>query len=154
MPTFLDDFRERWEKKRKGEQAMEMQTSYTFEHTITVGDIYQQDVASITAPEGYELSGEFRPPRDGDVYLSENNWKCVAQDDHGSGHPRLILRPKPKMRTVTIEVPEGEEVFVFAKEREPRMILNNELYYFEGAIYKASRDGDAKSFPLRRLDVK
>lgn len=125
---------------------MEMQTRW--ERTVT--EVYGVPSHTICAPDGHELTGEFRPPR------QHETWLASCQKDVGIGlccDCRLILRPKPKMRTVTIEVPENEMVVAYVTE-PPREIREAEPFLFGDRLEYGDRNPVAHCRPLRRLDVR
>ena len=73
--------------------------------------------------EGYEYSGEFRPPKKGDWWLSLGQLPNMAFVDSEIDSPRLILRPiKPATVTVTLR-------------REDAVDLQNLLGGFQPEIY-------------------
>lgn len=85
-----------------------MEMIWKYEKTVTFNDVYQCDHDGILIPDGYESAREFRLPKKGEVYLSDyRNAVPRGGDIWNIGHPRLILRKKPVMRTVTVEVEEG-----------------------------------------------
>lgn len=63
-------------------------------YTITVREVYGKCVSDITVPEGWELTGKFRPGKECDYWLSNGtvptvyHWECLTNS------PRLILRKK------------------------------------------------------------
>lgn len=87
-----------------------MEYRYTTENVITFRDVYGCEPSELKIPEGYESTREFRPPKECEKFLGVNNWSFPVSASHGfiGGKPRLILRKKPAMRTVTIEVEEGK----------------------------------------------
>jgi len=68
-------------------------TIYAYQKTITitVQEIYGKTLPEI--PEGWEPTGEFRPPKENEVGLS--SVECFAftyETDESDRHPRIILR--------------------------------------------------------------
>ena len=68
-------------------------TTHTYQKTvtITVQEIYGKTLPEI--PEGWEPTGEFRPPKENEVGLS--SIECSAftyETDESDRHPRIILR--------------------------------------------------------------
>lgn len=75
----------------------------SFEYTITPKDVYGTDTPEI--PEGWELTGEFRPWVHGDSFL--NSGGEVVQDTLSRGlfnTPRLILRRKKVRKVIFTEI--------------------------------------------------
>ncbi len=66
---------------------------------VTTADVYKKGQISI--PEGFELTGEFRPAEYGETFLSDGN--NVALPGDSWGEPRLILRPKPRPVRIVLE---------------------------------------------------
>lgn len=58
--------------------------------------------AEFEVPEGYELTGEFRVPRE-DEYFVNSNGKLEQQWAGLIDQPRAILRPALKWRPATVE---------------------------------------------------
>lgn len=74
----------------------------SFEYTITVKDIYGTDTPAI--PEGWELTGEFRPPKEGEYFLtSSGDGVYRSLRDYGSTLTRLILRRKKVRKVIFTE---------------------------------------------------
>lgn len=70
---------------------------------ITPKDVYGKDIIE-KAPEGYEFTGEFRPPKPGDCFLTSASGNDVVELgclSYRNVSPRLILRKKPKTYTDT-----------------------------------------------------
>lgn len=75
----------------------------SFEYTITPKDIYGTNSPEI--PEGWELTGEFRPWRPGDYFLNSEDAVEPVVVSHGpSGSPRLILRRKKVRKVIFTEI--------------------------------------------------
>ena len=66
----------------------------------------------VEVPKGYELTGEYRPPVIGELYLSGDNYACVANIDFITRW--LILRKVDTWRDATLDdlkrVMDGETV--------------------------------------------
>lgn len=82
---------------------------YTYQRaiTVTVEDVYGLDNPSI--PKGWESTGEFRPPRKGDLYLNAHIEGRVKEAliDWDQSDPRIILRRKKRKQIVLTEVGVG-----------------------------------------------
>ena len=68
-------------------------TTHTYQKavTVTVQEIYGTTYPKI--PEGWESTGEFRPPKEGEVGLSSLECDTYTYtDDESDKHPRIILR--------------------------------------------------------------
>lgn len=60
--------------------------------TISVKNIYETD--SPDCPEGYEFTGEFRPPKFGEYFRNAWGGRQTPSRDYDEDAPRLILRRK------------------------------------------------------------
>jgi hypothetical protein len=79
---------------------------YTYQKTVTAEDVYGIDSPPI--PEGLESTGEFRPPRENELYLSSSNLHPVqAGTDWVGDDPRIILRRKKRKQIILTEVGVG-----------------------------------------------
>ena len=68
-------------------------TTHTYQKTvtITVQEIYGKTLPEI--PEGWEPTGEFRPPKENEVGLSQIECSAFTYEtDESDRHPRIILR--------------------------------------------------------------
>lgn len=72
---------------------------YQVETTVTVRDVYGADDPLI--PTGYKATGEFRPVVAGDTFLTTNRSVSTADYSFSTGHPRIILKRKRKVRQIT-----------------------------------------------------
>lgn len=72
-------------------------------YEITVESVYGRPEPTI--PYGFEDTGDFRPPKEGDDYLSVggNRMTCLASDND----PRIILRKKKIKRIIYTQVRTG-----------------------------------------------
>lgn len=72
-------------------------------YEITVESVYGRPEPTI--PYGFEDTGDFRPPKKGDDYLSVggNRMTCLASDND----PRIILRRKKIKRIIYTQVRTG-----------------------------------------------
>lgn len=96
---------------------------------ITDRDIYR---AGYCIPFGFELTGEFRVPQTGDMFLhSAQSHVVTARENYAADEPRLLVRPKPKVKVVT-----------FRATGEKRLPKRSEWYSAapDGMIWKASSD--------------
>ena len=79
---------------------------YTYQKTVTAEDVYGIDNPPI--PEGLESTGEFRPPRENELYLSSSNLHPLqAGMDWIDDDPRIILRKKKRKQIILTEVGVG-----------------------------------------------
>lgn len=79
---------------------------YTYQKTVTVKDVYGLDDPSI--PEGYESTGEFRPPKNEDWFLTNYSIRAViCSMDWVDEEPRIILRKKKIKRVIYTQVRTG-----------------------------------------------
>ena len=104
--------------------------------------------------EGYEYSGEFRPPKKGDWWLSLGQLPNMAFVDSEIDSPRLILRPiKPATVTVTLRREDAE--WLFAHTVEGRMMSpGNEITKRIAEACKAALGEEQKcGMPLHRLST-
>lgn len=70
---------------------MAKETKVQTDYVVTVEEVYGRTIENIQVPmpEVYELSGEFRPPKD-EAYIDRNGWRTQGTLDK----PRLILRQR------------------------------------------------------------
>ena len=93
-----------------------MDLTYQYQKTITVDEVYKP--GATTPPKGFKLTGEFRPPKAGEHFLSSPNgaydWGLV---DFSISSPRLILTEAPVRKqyvfteTGEFRIPEKGEWF-------------------------------------------
>jgi hypothetical protein len=82
--------------------------------TDPVRDVYGKPLEELKAPEGYEFTGEFRAPREGEPVLhvisAMHPRLHVALHDWDDDDPRLILRRRTSRRWVFEETGETRRV--------------------------------------------
>lgn len=70
-------------------------------YCVTVEDVYGVPLAALSAPQGYEFTGEFRPPLLGDTILSGGRQLAAKVSPcYVIKYPRLILRALPTVESV------------------------------------------------------
>lgn len=70
-------------------------------YCVTVEDVYGVPLAALSAPQGYEFTGEFRPPLLGDTILSGGRQLAAKVSPcYVIKYPRLILRALPPVESV------------------------------------------------------
>ena len=74
----------------------------SFEYTITVKDVYGTDSPEI--PEGWELTGEFRPCKAGETVLDIIQLPLASKANAPIHFPRLILRRKKVRKVIFTEI--------------------------------------------------
>ena len=94
-----------------------MNTTYAYHKTVTVEEIYC--LGATKPPKGFKLTGEFRPPKAGEHFLSSPNgvydWALL---DFSISSPRLILTEAPVRKqlifteTGETRVPKRSEWFI------------------------------------------
>lgn len=84
-----------------------MENTYTYTNSISVHEVYGLDNPPL--PKSYEKTGEFRPPKKGEDYLSPQYGSCVttASGDFNKEAPRIILRKKKIKRIIYTQVRTG-----------------------------------------------
>jgi hypothetical protein len=84
-----------------------MENTYTYTNSISVHEVYGLDNPPL--PKGYERTGEFRPPKKGEDYLSPQYGGCstTASGDFNKEIPRIILRKKKIKRIIYTQVRTG-----------------------------------------------
>lgn len=88
-------------------------------YCLTVKDVYGAPLSDLRAPEGWEFTGEFRPPLRGERFLRIDFVGAIdTSDDYESNHPRLLLKKAP-----TVEDIYGEPL---------HMLTPNDGYEFTG----------------------
>lgn len=96
-----------------------MNRTYEYHKTVTVEEIYRP--GSLTPPKGFKLTGEFRPPKAGEHFLSVPNgkydWTLL---DFSISSPRLILTEAPIRNQ-----------YVFTETGEERHVRKGEWYLSE-----------------------
>ena len=100
----------------------------SFEYTITVKDVYGTDSPEI--PEGWELTGEFRPCKAGETVLDIIQLPLASKANAPIHFPRLILRRKKVRKVIFTEIrrdsqPEFDEWFLSSNGRYEKW--NNHL---------------------------
>ncbi len=76
-------------------QAKTCPISFTF----TVQDRYGAPFDHLQPPDGYEFTGEFRPPKENEFVLGRHGSAIIGT----SPLPGLILRPRPKRKRIIFE---------------------------------------------------
>lgn len=93
-----------------------MNTTYEYRKTVTVEEIYR--LGATKPPKGFKLTGEFRPPKAGEHFLSVPNgtydWALL---DFSISSPRLILTEAPLRKQ-----------YVFTETGEEREVRKGEWY--------------------------
>ena len=80
----------------------------SFEYTITVKDVYGTDTPEI--PEGWELTGEFRPWKERESFFNAALTVQVDAGDNGPYFtPRLILRRKKVRKVIFTEIRQNSQ---------------------------------------------
>jgi hypothetical protein len=70
-------------------------------YCLTVKDVYGAPLSDLRAPEGWEFTGEFRPPLRGERFLRIDFVGAIdTSDDYASNHPRLIMKKLPTVESV------------------------------------------------------
>lgn len=84
-----------------------MENTYTYTNSISVHEVYGLDNPPL--PKGYERTGEFRPPKKGEDYLSLQYgvYVTTASGDFNKEIPRIILRKKKIKRIIYTQVRTG-----------------------------------------------
>lgn len=108
-----------------------MDLTYQYQKTITVDEVYKP--GATTPPKGFKLTGEFRPPKAGEHFLSSPNgaydWGLL---DFSISSPRLILTEAPVRKQ-----------YVFTETGEERTVRAKEWYLFDGQPFLADYPGDS-----------
>ena len=68
-------------------------------YCVSIEDVYGVPFAALSAPQGYEFTGEFRPALSGEWYRKVHS-NTPQPANHDSGEPRLILRALPTVESV------------------------------------------------------
>jgi hypothetical protein len=71
-------------------------------YCLTVKDVYGAPLSDLRAPEGWEFTGEFRPPLRGERFLRIDFVGAIdtSADDYLRNHPRLLLKKAPTIESV------------------------------------------------------
>lgn len=95
-----------------------MNQQYTYKKSVTLSvlDIYGQ--RDFYEPPGFKLTGEFRPPKAGEHYLSTvASYATDTPVDFSINKPRLILTPAPVRKQ-----------YIFTETGEDRHVKEGEWY--------------------------
>lgn len=63
-------------------------------YTLKPSDVYRDE---IVIPDGYMLTGEFRPPKKGEIFLNKEGAAYESLYNFISSDPRLLLKIKPEL---------------------------------------------------------
>lgn len=92
---------------------------------VTIDDIYWPGVYT---PIGFERTDEFRPPKDGEWFISDVGEAMRCNGDYKINHPRLILREKAK-RQVLVTVLEREVGKDVSVEQAEELLADFPLHF-------------------------
>ena len=118
--------------------------------------IYGCPFAKLKAPDGYSL-GEPALTSDypDEMFLNSNMFPFPGRQ-FGGDYVRVRLHPKPRPRTLTVEVPEGERIIAFVTDGPQRIIQKGELFLNLFGIpckLTGTRESNVSWQPVRKLDL-
>lgn len=121
----------------------------------TIESVYGKPLGELTTPEGFEFTGEFRPPVCGEHFKSAASWlnmEVLAEKNPSNGEPRLILRKVCTVRDIygadlkDLKPPERRKRIWIKCSPKEAFIPANAPYVSEGWVFtgefRAPKKGD------------